>query len=400
MRTNITNIADIDGHSPCLVIKLQLEELEELLSDSPGSSNDISHVLVIHENDLEAALNSRKVGQTGTMHCPVYRANDQVIHSARAEEEQTSEYQDTTLEVSGILAPAHPKVVIDLPENMSSVHDMGVWDMGDQDDAKKNDIDRLENMSPIPLSTIYQCDIGIGNIYPCSSDGCSCMNDEEDVVVVMDRDLLELHSSVYMSSVHTGNNEKAREKNITTGPSVDNPAVPSHPDCPTTAGPSRFSFRSMLSSLLRSQNDYILAQFDKQRAATVTDMAATDKGKKPVTAVYQRCACKEDLPCENGHVAGLSCGHEYCCDCLRELLRLSLIGETRFPPHCCDQTVPVENCERRLCYDFITDCVLRWSSKEDQTGADGNGIGSGDEEPNRPAVKTARKGCENCERMI
>ncbi|KAL2022089.1 hypothetical protein VTK56DRAFT_6133 [Thermocarpiscus australiensis] len=43
-----------------------------------------------------------------------------------------------------------------------------------------------------------------------------------------------------------------------------------------------------------------------------------------------------------------SCDHEYCRNCLQDLFRASLTDETLFPPRCCGEAIPLEECLRFL----------------------------------------------------
>jgi hypothetical protein len=51
----------------------------------------------------------------------------------------------------------------------------------------------------------------------------------------------------------------------------------------------------------------------------------------------------------------VTCGHEYCRDCLEQLFRSSLTDEQLFPPKCCKQAVSVEHREITL---FVSKVVL------------------------------------------
>jgi hypothetical protein len=63
-------------------------------------------------------------------------------------------------------------------------------------------------------------------------------------------------------------------------------------------------------------------------------------------------ACRDQHPVTN-LVRSPSCGHEYCHGCLASLFAASLADETLFPPKCCQQPIPVENCRHFLTPDFI-----------------------------------------------
>jgi hypothetical protein len=74
--------------------------------------------------------------------------------------------------------------------------------------------------------------------------------------------------------------------------------------------------------------------------------------KPPV--VRRTCtACTDQHPVDN-LVRSPSCGHEYCSNCLISLFTASLTDETLFPPKCCQQPIPLENCRGFLTSDLIT----------------------------------------------
>jgi hypothetical protein len=58
-------------------------------------------------------------------------------------------------------------------------------------------------------------------------------------------------------------------------------------------------------------------------------------------------ACTDQHPVTN-LIRSPSCGHEYCRDCLTSLFTASFTDETLFPPKCCQQPIPVEECRRFL----------------------------------------------------
>ncbi|KAL2129682.1 hypothetical protein VTI74DRAFT_7448 [Chaetomium olivicolor] len=76
--------------------------------------------------------------------------------------------------------------------------------------------------------------------------------------------------------------------------------------------------------------------------------------KPPSKSAHRTCvSCMERHPGFN-LTQPLSCGHEYCRDCLRSLFTASLSDETLFPPKCCREAIPIDSCKA-----FLTRDVLR-----------------------------------------
>ena len=80
--------------------------------------------------------------------------------------------------------------------------------------------------------------------------------------------------------------------------------------------------------------------------------------RPPARTVEQPVLRRTCTACTDQHpvtdlVRSPSCGHEYCRECLRSLFVASLTDETLFPPKCCQQPIPVENCGRLLTWRLI-----------------------------------------------
>ncbi|KAG9958798.1 hypothetical protein KCU61_g8075, partial [Aureobasidium melanogenum] len=52
-------------------------------------------------------------------------------------------------------------------------------------------------------------------------------------------------------------------------------------------------------------------------------------------------ACTDTLPWAD--ILETPCGHHYCLHCLGELFELSMQDETLYPPHCCHETIPLDD---------------------------------------------------------
>ena len=52
-------------------------------------------------------------------------------------------------------------------------------------------------------------------------------------------------------------------------------------------------------------------------------------------------ACQEEK--EARDIAEVPCGHFYCRECIPQLLRTAMTDESRFPPHCCRQPIPISS---------------------------------------------------------
>ncbi|KAK4034659.1 hypothetical protein C8A01DRAFT_48995 [Parachaetomium inaequale] len=66
---------------------------------------------------------------------------------------------------------------------------------------------------------------------------------------------------------------------------------------------------------------------------------------KPVTRICVACTDQHLIP---NLITSLSCSHEYCQGCLKALFAASFTDETLFPPKCCRQPIPIDDCRALL----------------------------------------------------
>ncbi|KAF5675169.1 hypothetical protein FDENT_9863 [Fusarium denticulatum] len=80
----------------------------------------------------------------------------------------------------------------------------------------------------------------------------------------------------------------------------------------------------------------------------------------PATSVHEDSNVVKCFKCDNESVENVitcSCKHQYCADCLNDVVKTSIHGPTPFPPVCCEIPIPVDInssiFDEKTLYDFL-----------------------------------------------
>ncbi|KAF5704384.1 hypothetical protein FMUND_12572 [Fusarium mundagurra] len=80
----------------------------------------------------------------------------------------------------------------------------------------------------------------------------------------------------------------------------------------------------------------------------------------PATIIHENNNVVKCFKCGNDSVEGVitcSCKHQYCVDCLNDVVKTSIHGPTPFPPVCCEIPIPVDInssiFDEKTLYDFL-----------------------------------------------
>ena len=73
--------------------------------------------------------------------------------------------------------------------------------------------------------------------------------------------------------------------------------------------------------------------------------------KKEISERVECLGCTEKFMAHN--VVTTDCFHSYCMECVQEMFANAIKGATRFPPHCCQQDIPITSVERFLTPEML-----------------------------------------------
>jgi hypothetical protein len=110
-----------------------------------------------------------------------------------------------------------------------------------------------------------------------------------------------------------------------------------------------------------------LAIKDKQNIAASNENGKTSSNPPthpPTTHKGQCVACMEKFL--YSHLAKLSCGHEYCNECLTAMFQGATVEESHYPPRCCRKPISLELVLDFLSHEAVRDYLekkLEWDTK-------------------------------------
>ncbi|ELR05191.1 hypothetical protein VC83_01825 [Pseudogymnoascus destructans] len=226
----------------------------------------------------------------------------------------------------------------------------------DDDDVDDNVIAKLQLQDPELSGSLAA---GKGRSGEFTDESHALQLQQQELEELENDDLSSSNRSVAQSSdsvqshVPTAMNTTSQEANIAGGDHDLAQTLKGNAGRPDVKHPKTSLGHRMLSKLKNlfksKKHDQYYYAYDSERRLSFTLVEG-----RPVTLTSNTDLCEacggekniEDLGCG-------PCGHEYCRDCLQDLVKAAITDQSLFPPRCCRQPIPLETIRSLLTSELV-----------------------------------------------